>query len=511
MSPRLPAPPSQEARELERLRRERDLYLRLLELGTSANLKPFLEGALALIVGATGASKGYLELYAEPGGTPGFSLAVGFTEVELEEVRKAVSTSIIGHVVTTGQPVGTASALDDPRFQNQRSVQVQRIQAVLCVPIGEPSIGVLYLDGQDRPGPFSPDAWALAQLFARQIHPLADRLLVKEQAALGMDHTAPLRGRLAVERVAGRSRALAQVLHLLSVAVKTPLPVLFTGESGTGKSILARALHDSSPRARGPFVEVNCAALPETLFESELFGAEKGAHSTATRRMAGKIDAAHGGTLLLDEIGEMPLAVQSKLLMFLQSRRYYRLGSAAPIEADVRVVAATNAHLEELVKAKQFREDLFYRLNVFEVPVPPLRERREDIVPVAEAIVQGLAEAHQGPVQLSRAAQLALTEGVWPGNVRQLENTLSRGWALAMSEGSPVIEVRHLFPDRPEPVNPEEETYEDATRRFQRGFLERALAQSSWNVSETARRIGLARSHLNDLIRAHALVRTPRK
>ena len=125
--------------------------------------------------------------------------------------------------------------------------------------------------------------------------------------------------------------------------------------------------------------------------------------------------------------------------------------------------------------------------------------------------MQALADAHQGPVQLSRAAQLALTERVWPGNVRQLENTLSRGWALAMSEGGPEIEVRHLFPDRAEPVSPEEETYEDATRRFQRGFLERALAQNQWNVSETARRIGLARSHLNDLIRAHALVRTPRK
>src|SRR5262249_49487318 len=151
-------------------------------------------------------------------------------------------------------------------------------------------------------------------------------------------------------------------------------------------------------RAKGPFVEVNCAAIPETLFESELFGAEKGAHSTATRRIEGKIDAARGGTLLFDEVGEMPLAVQSKLLLFLQSRRYYRLGSSTPIEADVRVVAATNAHLDELVRAKRFREDLLYRLNVLEVRVPALRDRREDVPLIAEAILKQLGEQHDRPL-----------------------------------------------------------------------------------------------------------------
>src|SRR6185369_1188616 len=200
----------------------------------------------------------------------------------------------------------------------------------------------------------------------------------------------------------------------------------------TGKTALARALHESSPRARGPFVELNCAALPEALFESELFGAEKGAHSTATRRMEGKVDAAKGGTLFLDEVGEIPLAVQSKLLMFLQSRRYYRLGGSAPIEADVRVVAATNANLEDLVQKKRFREDLYYRLNVLEVRVPPLRDRPEDVGPIADAIVRSLGKAHDRPIPLSRAARTALAESEWPGNVRQLENAVQRGWAVAL-------------------------------------------------------------------------------
>jgi Nif-specific regulatory protein len=284
--------------------------------------------------------------------------------------------------------------------------------------------------------------------------------------------------------------------------------VLVTGESGTGKTAIARALHLSSPRARGPFVEVNCAAIPETLFESELFGAEKGAHSTATRRMDGKVDSARGGTLFLDEVGETPLMVQGKLLQFLQSKRYYRLGSTAPLEADVRVVAATNQHLEELVAQKRFREDLYYRLNVLQVHVPPLRDRAEDVGPIAERIVQTLGATHGRSLALSRAARIALAESEWPGNVRQLENTLARAWAVAFSEDSMTIEPKHVFPDRPvEAEEPDAATYQDATRRFQARFLREALEASGWNVSETARRIGVARSHLNDLIKAFGLSR----
>jgi len=282
--------------------------------------------------------------------------------------------------------------------------------------------------------------------------------------------------------------------------------VLLTGESGTGKTAIARAVHDSSARASKPFVEINCAAIPEGLFESELFGAEKGAHSTATRRIEGKVDAARGGTLFLDEVGEMPLAVQSKLLTFLQSRRYYRLGGSAPIEADVRVLAATNADLPERVQQKRFREDLYYRLNVLEVRVPPLRERPEDIAAIAERIVHALGEAHERAIPLSRAARLALAESEWPGNVRQLENVVQRGWAVALSEGAEAIEPRHLFPSMGD-AQGGEPTYDHAMRRYQGLFLREALERSGWNVSETARRIGLARSHLNDLIKAHGLAR----
>jgi len=495
--------------EIDRVRLERDLFLRLLELGTRDDLRPFLDDALRLVVEVTAAQKGYLEVRA--GGRAPFWIASGFSDAELAEARRAISTGIIAEAVASGRTVSTASAVEDPRFRAQKSVQAQRLQAVLCAPIGaregRSPLGVVYLAGRAAPGPFPEEARAHAELFALHLAPLADRLLAREEAAASADHTAELRARLSISGIAGTSRALAEVFRQVLVAAPVPVAVLVTGESGTGKTAIARALHDSSPRARGPFVELNCGAIPETLFESELFGAEKGAHSTATRRIEGKVDAARGGTLFLDEVGEIPLTAQSKLLTFLQSRRYHRLGGAQSIEADVRVVAATNADLEELCAQKRFREDLYYRLNVLEVRVPPLRERPDDIASIAEAIVRTLGKTHDRAVPLSRAARVALAESAWPGNVRQLENALARGWAVALSEGAAAIEPRHIFPERAAEGDVGPQSYEDAMRRFQARFLREALEESGWNVSETARRVGLARSHLNDLIKAHGLVR----
>ncbi len=497
---------SEDAEIANRLRLERDLFLGLLELGAREDLTPLLTGALALIVATTNAARGYLEV--RPASGPPFFIAHGFSDAEIALVRGEISTGIIAEAIATGRTVSTASALDDPRFRANESVQVQRIQAVLCAPVGSPPLGVLYLQGRSGKGPFPEADRRCAELFARHLSPLADRLIAREEASIEIDHTADLRAKLSVSGIAGTSRAMADVLRQITVAAPVPIAVLVTGESGTGKTAIARAIHDSSPRAKGPFVELNCAALPEALFESELFGAEKGAHSTATRRIEGKVDAARGGTLFLDEIAETPLSVQSKLLMFLQSKRYYRLGGASAMEADVRVIAATNADLPELVAQKRFREDLYYRLNVLEVTVPPLRARRSDIAIIAEAITASIGRAHDRPLPLSRAAKIALAEGEWPGNVRQLENTLQRGWAVALAAGASAIEPAHLFPDRAPPSGEgEPETYEDALRRFQGRFLKEALERSGWNVSETARRIGLARSHLNDLIKAHGLAR----
>ena len=489
--------------EIDRVRLERDLYKGLLELGAKDDLRPLLEEALALVVELTRARKGLIEL------SGGFSIARALSDADVAAARRALSSGIIAEALATGRTVSTASALDDPRFKVHKSVQAGRMEGVVCAPVG--ALGVLYLEGRAEPGPFPEEDRARAELFARHLAPLADRLLAREAPGAREDHTKELRGRLSVGAIAGTSRALAEVFRQVLVAAPVMVPVLVGGESGTGKTAIARALHESSPRARGPFVELNCAALPEALFESELFGAEKGAHSTATRRIEGKVEAARGGTLFLDEIGEIPLAVQGKLLTFLQSRRYYRLGGTEAVLADVRIVAATNRDLPELVAQKRFREDLYYRLDVLQVRVPPLRERPEDIGPIADAAVRELARSEGREVLLSRAARAALAESEWPGNVRQLENVLSRGWATALSQGATTIEPAHLFPDLPGDTTDGEPTYQEATRRFQARLLKDALEATGWNVSETARRLDLARSHLNELIRAHGLARAPKK
>ncbi|MEW5852914.1 MAG: sigma-54-dependent Fis family transcriptional regulator [Myxococcota bacterium] len=498
------------AGDLEQLRAERDLYRRLLDLGSHDELPAFLDDALGMVVDITGARQGYLELRPKPEAPPVLHVSHACSEEDLRNIRGQLSTGIIAEALKTGRTVSTASALDDPRFKTQQSVQAHRIQAVLCAPIGGSSpLGVLYLQGRTAPGPFPADAQKLLELVALRIAPYVERLLREGRAAATtVDHTAESRARLKAEGLVGRSRALAEAFRQMVVAASVDVTVLLTGESGTGKTEMARAIHQSSRRAAGPFVELNCAAIPETLLEAELFGAEKGAHSTATRRIPGKIAAADGGTLFLDEIGELPLSCQPKLLQFLQSRRYWRLGADVPVEADVRIIAATNVDLAQAVAEKRFREDVFYRLNVLTIRAPSLRERADDIPLLAEHLAAAASASHGRRMTPSWAARSALMHAEWPGNVRQLTSTIQRGVAFALSEGSDVLEVRHLFPDAPATTTPETPTsYQDALRAFQKRFLQEALQACGGNVSETGRRIGLARSHLHELLRAHGLGR----
>jgi transcriptional regulator with PAS, ATPase and Fis domain len=231
---------------------------------------------------------------------------------------------------------------------------------------------------------------------------------------------------------------MQEVFFLIRQAGPTRANILITGESGTGKELVARAIHEASPRQAGPFVAVNCAALPETLIESELFGHEKGAFTGALNRRAGCFELAHEGTLFLDEIGDMPLALQSKLLRVLESRRIRRLGGSQEIEVDVRVVAATNRTLSDSVRDGSFREDLFFRLSVLEIPLPPLRERLEDLSDLCEAILRDLKTTYNSPLPYIHPDVLeAFRRHHWPGNVRELRNVLER--ALVLSGGSEIV------------------------------------------------------------------------
>jgi Nif-specific regulatory protein len=494
--------------EVAQLRQERDLYRRLLGLGHQADLDPFLKEALALIVDVTGAAQGYLELRDSETDSV-WSIHHGFSCEQIEGVRVAISRGIIAEALATGTTILTHAALSDDRFRDRASVQMAQIDSVLCAPIGgDAALGVVYLQGRQRPGLFTPQDEERAELLARHLAPLADGLVARRRQSDADDATRPLRERYRMEGVVGRSRALARALEEALLAAPLDVNVLLTGESGTGKSQLARVIHDNSPRHLGPFVELNCATLPQNLVESELFGAIKGSHSEARTDTEGKVAAATGGTLFLDEIGELSYDAQAKLLQLLHSKRYYRLGATEPTTADIRLIAATNTQLEVAVQEKRFREDLFYRLQVLPVRLPTLAERPEDLPLLARALVERVAERHGfATPELSPSALRALAAADWPGNIRQLENTLVA--ATIRARGSRELTASHLFPD--EPALPEEGggdvSFQEATRRFQRDLLVRTLEETNWNVSEAARRLDLARSHVYNLIKAFELER----
>ena len=277
--------------------------------------------------------------------------------------------------------------------------------------------------------------------------------------------------------------------------------VLITGETGTGKELLARAIHQSSNRANEPLIAFSCSNLPETLIEDELFGHEKGAFTGAQAMRRGRIEAAHQGTLFLDEIGDMGVALQPKLLRVLQERRFERLGSNTSIGVDIRLICATNRNLTEMIQKEQFREDLYYRINVVQLHLPPLRERREDISLLAHVFLAAAAEQfHKKTKRFSSSALQTLQEYGWPGNVRELENIVQR--AVVLCEGQ-TIDLTDLPAGlrRHSSVPPSEgSSYEDEVRQFKRRLILRTLQDYGWKKTESARALGIARGYLHRLI-----------
>jgi DNA-binding NtrC family response regulator len=300
------------------------------------------------------------------------------------------------------------------------------------------------------------------------------------------------------EGMVGRHPEMVRIYQLVTRIAATPTTVLITGESGTGKELIARAVHQQSDRRGQPFVAINVAAIPETLIESELFGHEKGAFTGAHARRLGKFELAHGGTVFLDEIGSLRLDLQTKLLRVLQEREIERVGGGRPVPVDVRVLAATNVNLRQAVKERTFREDLYYRLNVVPVHVPPLRERRADIPHLVEHFVRKVSRECRREVRgVSAGALDVLTRYDWPGNVRELENVIHRAVVLARDA---VLHLTDLPLDvaMPEtgPGLTEDEglPLREACDRFERQYVLRVLERGQWNVSRAARLLGVHRN-----------------
>lgn len=493
--------------------RERDFYRRLLDLGGAAEVEPLLEQALALVVEVTRAEVAYLELHdddPDDAAPPRYWRGHHVTCAEAATIRESISRGIIARTLADGRTVETPSALDDTRFEDLGSVRRHEIQAVLCAPIGTaPPIGVIYLQGTVRPGGFDATDRQRLELFARQLAPIADRLLAPRARAAVTDHTQEVRQRFRCPNLIGRSRALAHVLQEASLVAPLDIDVLITGPAGTGKTALARALAENSRRAGGPFVAINCAAIPETLIESELFGAERGAHSQANRRLPGKVAAAEGGTLLLDEIGDLPASGQAKLLHLLQAREYHPLGATSTIRADVRIISATNVDLRQKVAAREFREDLFYRLHVVPLAMPGLHERKDDIPELVEHVCAEACRRHDLPAMtVSRRAQLACRDASWPGHVRELAHAIEAAVIRAHGERSTVVLEHHVFPAADRAADDgRRATFHEATRDFQRRYLLELLEANDWNVARTARELELARAHVYNLIHALGLRR----
>jgi DNA-binding NtrC family response regulator len=303
----------------------------------------------------------------------------------------------------------------------------------------------------------------------------------------------------------GRGAAMRQVFETIRKVAETDLTVLVRGESGTGKELVAQALHEASARRSGPFVAVNCAAISRELVESELFGHEKGAFTGADARRIGRFEAAHGGTIFLDEIGDMAPDTQAKVLRVLQERTFERVGGSKPIQVDVRVVAATHRDLEKDVAARRFREDLYYRLKVVELALPALRERPEDLPTLAERFLAELAgRLGRAQKRLSPEALAALARHAWPGNVRELRNALEQAAVLAAGDEIEAGDLRLAGPALATAANGEL-PFADAKRMavegFERDFLLRALRANGGNVSRTAEAIGMVRQSLQLKIR----------
>jgi two-component system NtrC family response regulator len=296
--------------------------------------------------------------------------------------------------------------------------------------------------------------------------------------------------------IVNRSKSMKDIFRFIERVAGSDLSVLICGESGTGKEVIANAIHRHSPRKNNPFVVVNCGAIPENLLESELFGHEKGAFTGAHAQKKGKFELAHTGTLFLDEIGELAPPLQVKLLRFLQNRRIERVGGTKPIEVDLRIIAATNRDLQKDMENHVFREDLYYRLKVVPLEMPPLRERKDDIVPLAEHFLRRFCQEHRKPAMgLSPEAEEALLRHPWPGNVRELENLISRAVVLSPRK---VLKPRDLglaFDVIPTQVN-----LKFAKMAMEIDFVKKALARNRGVVSRSARELGISRVHLYELI-----------
>ena len=476
--------PGVPGRELAMLRRLTAFSERLLAL---YDVDRILESLMDEAIEVTRADKGFLILMES--GDPRVKVARNVARENIEDAVEKLSDSIIAKVVKDQKPLIVADAVDAPEFKASESVVNLRVHSVMCVPLMHKGdlFGVIYVGNDRLVNRFEPKSADMLTIFAAQASlVLQNAMLVND---LKLDVT-ELRRKLEDQRygdIVGACQGMRDVYKRIDKIAPTDISVLITGETGTGKELIARELHRRSPRVKGPFITINCGAIPENLLESELFGHVKGAFTGAVATKAGKFQAAIGGTLFLDEIGEMPLQLQVKLLRALQEKIVYKVGDNRGEPVDIRVVAATNKVLEDEVKRNTFREDLYYRLNVVTLKLPPLRERGEDVVVLGKFFLHKYSREFGSRAKgFTPSAAVSMKKYGWPGNIRELENRIKK--AVVLSD-KPLLgpDDLDLKPENLEPIMP----LLQAKEEFQKRYINEVLARNNGNRTKTAKDLGV--------------------
>jgi len=471
-------------RELVLLRRLTAFSERLLG-GSSRD--ELLEGLLDEAIEVTRADKGFLIL--RDNGELRVKVARNVTRENLIDAEERVSDSIVEKVARNRKPLIVSDALDDPEFKGSKSVVTLKLLSVMCVPLvrNDELFGVLYVGNDRLVNRFEPKSLDMLTIFAAQALLLIQNALLVND--LKLDNT-ELRKRLDdthYGEIVGACQGMLDVYRRIDKIAPTDISVLITGETGTGKELIARELHRRSPRTKGPFITINCGAIPENLLESELFGHVRGAFTGAVNTKVGKFQAAIGGTLFLDEIGELPLQLQVKLLRALQEKVVYKVGDHRGEPVDIRVVAATNRVLEEEVRKGSFREDLYYRLNVVTLKLPPLRDRGEDLFVLGKYFLAKYAKEFNSKAKgFSPSATVAMKKYGWPGNIRELENRIKKAVVLA---DKPLLgpDDLDLRPENLEPVLP----LSEARERWQKQYIQDVYERNNRNKTKTAKDLGV--------------------
>jgi Nif-specific regulatory protein len=466
-------------------------------LNEHLNLKKSLYRVLEILSSSMGMDRGTITLLNPLKNEINIEVAHGLSKSAMENVKYKLGEGVTGKVIESGKAVAIPKISQEPHFLNRTMIRRSRPSqeiSFICVPIkkGKQIIGAISVDKPYDESYALKGGEHLMQVIATMIaHHVINLETIRVEKEKLRDENRRLRRELknkySINNIVGNSNKMREVFQMISQVSGSNANVLVRGESGTGKELVANSIHYNSPRAKGPFVKVNCAALPANLIESELFGHEKGAFTGAIKQKMGKFELADKGTIFLDEIGSIGLDVQVSLLRILQEREFERVGGHRTIKTDVRVVAATNKNLEQAVEEESFRGDLYYRLNVFPIYMPPLRERKTDILLLADFFLEKYARENSKDIRrFSTPAIDMMMDYHWPGNVRELENCIER--AVLLCEGG-VVHSYHLPPTLQTGLESDTLSVlsmEEAVAKLEREMLIDALKNCRGNVTKAA-------------------------